>query len=80
MNQKSINNSGLFPTYLNTSSSDAKYKFSNTLSVELNMFSSMRNGYFIIPDNNNLQQKQQKGINDIQGGTGIPLIVDDFAT
>jgi hypothetical protein len=61
MNNSNINNTGILPNYLNMSSSDNKYLFSDNTSVEFNQFYVLKNNYFTYFENdNNLQQENQK--------------------
>lgn len=60
MNNAYMDNSGLLPNYLNTSSSDSKYFFKNNTSVEFNQFSILKNNYLIYFDDNTPMEDEKK--------------------
>jgi hypothetical protein len=47
-----MDNSGLLPNYLNSSSSDSKYLFKNNTSAEFNQFFVMKNNYLVYLEKN----------------------------
>ena len=66
MNSTDLNNTGILPNYLNTSSSDNKYLFGDNTSVEFNQFFVLKNNYFFYTENSNVpwQLENQNSRND----------------
>jgi hypothetical protein len=60
MNNSYLNNTGVLPNYLNTSSSDSKYLFGNNTSVEFNQFFILNNNCLIYFENDIFPLQEKK--------------------
>jgi hypothetical protein len=59
-----MDNSGLLPNYLNSSSSDSKYLFKDNTSVEFNQFYVLKNNYLVyIEKNTPFQDEKERKCN-----------------